>query len=96
MQAMCETVKIGIIGGDARQAALAKRLAEYGHEVAVFGLPNEFDIGRAVRCRDWRDSVRGADAVILPLPASLDGFNVNCQYGNENDKLKINTLLNFT
>lgn len=92
---MEKDIKLALLGGDARQGYLAAALASRGYECAVWGLGGEMGIGRAVRCRDWRDAVRGADAVILPLPASSDGLNINCPYGNEEDKLKIVTLLNF-
>lgn len=88
-------IKLALLGGDARQGYLAAALSARGYECAVWGLGREMGIGGAVRCRDWRDAVRGADAVILPLPASSDGLNINCPYGNEDDKLKIVTLLNF-
>ena len=88
-------IKLALLGGDARQGYLAAALAARGYECAVWGLGREMGIGGAIRCRDWRDAVRGANAVILPLPASLDGLNINCQFGNEDDKLKIVTLLNF-
>ena len=92
---MERNIKLALLGGDARQGYLAAVLAERGYECAVWGLCGKMGIGDSVRCRDWRDSVRGADAVILPLPASSDGLNINCPYCNEEDKLKLITLLNF-
>lgn len=77
MPCMAEAVKIGILGGDMRQIALAKRLSEMGFETAVWGLPVEADLGEAVRCGDWQNAVTGSRAVILPLPASPDGVRVN-------------------
>ncbi len=88
-------IKLALLGGDARQGYLAAALAARGYECAVWGLGRQMGVGGAIRCRDWRDAVRGANAVILPLPASLDGLNINCLFGNEDDKLKIVTLLNF-
>ena len=88
-------IKLALLGGDARQGYLAAALAARGYECAVWGLGKEMEIGDAVRCRDWMDAVRGADAVVLPLPASADGLNVNCPYGNEEDKLKIIKLLSL-
>ena len=52
MLCMVETVKIGILGGDMRQTALARRLSEMGFETATWGLPAESDLGGAVRCGD--------------------------------------------
>ena len=88
-------IKLALLGGDARQGYLAATLAARGYECAVWGLGEKMKIGNAVRCRSWSDAIRGADAVILPLPASSDGLHINCPYGNEEDKLKIVNLLNL-
>lgn len=70
------TVKIAVIGGDRRQAVLAGLLAKDGYECASYGLDGA-DIGDATRCADLDGAVRGASAVVLPLPASRDGKTVN-------------------
>lgn len=69
---MLNNVKIGIIGGDARQSMIGKRLSEYGYEVAVWGV-KDFSSGEAVRCVDWKSAVEKSRAVILPFPAFPDG-----------------------
>ena len=73
---MYVNVKIGILGGDSRQAALARRLSMFGVETAVWGLPTDMDIGDAVRAVRWEDAIEGSKAVILPLPVSKDGENL--------------------
>ena len=88
-------IKLALLGGDERQSYLSRALAERGYECAVWGLGKETNIGNAVRCRDWLDAVKGADAVVLPLPASADGLYINCSLGDDDDKLKIITLINF-
>ena len=77
MLCMNENIKIGILGGDMRQTALARRLSAMGFETAAWGLPPDGDLGGSVRCGDWRGAVAGSRAVILPLPASVDGVRVN-------------------
>ncbi len=74
---MYENVKIGIMGGDLRQASIARRLSSLGFEIAVWGVPCDADIGAASRAADWRGAVNKSNAVILPLPASFDGANLN-------------------
>lgn len=93
---MNKNIKLALLGGDARQGYLASSLSARGYECAVWGLGERMGIGEAVRCRNWHDAVRGAGAIVLPLPASSDGLNINCPYGNEDDKLKITTLLNYS
>ena len=75
---MYDNIKIGILGGDMRQAALAKRLSSLGFEVAVWGLGKGCSIGESVRCAQLYDAIRGADALVLPLPVSRDGVTLNC------------------
>lgn len=75
---MYKNIKIGIPGGDMRQAALAKRLSSLGFEVAVWGIGKNCDIGEAVRCTSLCDVIRSADALVLPLPVSRDGVTLNC------------------
>lgn len=75
---MYENIKIGILGGDMRQAALARRLSSIGFEVAVWGLGKACNIGDSVRCTDIADAIRGSDALVLPLPISRDGVTLNC------------------
>ncbi len=75
---MNENIKIGVLGGDLRQAWLCSMIAEAGFETAVWGLRSAADkMGGAVKCAKAEDCVRYADAVILPLPISRDGVHLN-------------------
>ncbi len=85
-------IKLALLGGDARQSCLAAMLAEKGFECAAWGM-GKSNIGKAVRCRDYKCALRSASAIILPLPASSDGSTVNCPLGDPDDKLKLNYLL---
>ncbi len=77
---MYANIKIGILGGDMRQTALARRLSNMGFEIATWGLPRDADIGQAVRCSDWQSAVEQCKAVILPLPASVDGVRIHAPF----------------
>lgn len=70
---MRERLNFWVIGGDPRQATLARALSEDGHTVHTYAL--ERGVERAL----WADSLSGvgmADCVVLPLPAA-DGENLN-------------------
>lgn len=67
--------KIAVLGGDARQAALAAMLADAGYEAAAWAVKG--DIGKAVRCAKWRSAVASADAIILPIVAEDDSGRLN-------------------
>ncbi len=71
--------KICLLGGDTRQASLARYLARYGYETAVWGVPFSGETAdfKGVRCNDPASAVTGSRAVILPLPASTDGVRVH-------------------
>ena len=90
---MYETLKIGIIGGDMRQISLARRLANEGFECAVWGLPKDADIGKAVRCSDASGAVKNSRVILLPLPVSRDGININMPC-SEYGKLPVLPLVN--
>ena len=76
---MAENRKICVLGGDGRQSAVAARLGRI-YECAAWGIGNVPPC--AVRCAGWRDAVRGADAVILPLPVTRgDGKLIGCDVG---------------
>ncbi len=93
MLCIIENIKIGILGGDMRQTALARRLSNMGFETAAWGLPSDGDLGGSVRCGDWRGAVAGSRAVILPLPASVDGVRVNASL-TSGYELRMSHLMN--
>ena len=79
--------KICLLGGDTRQAALARYLAQKGYETAVWSVPlpphgtsedNVLPPFSGVRCSDPASAVAGSRAVILPLPATTDGVRLHC------------------
>ena len=85
--------KIGILGGDMRQAALARRLSAHGFEVAVWGLPKGADVGGAVRCMDWKSTVAKSRVCILPLPVSKDGVRLYSA-GKDTAELRLTDVAN--
>jgi len=95
---MYNSIKIGLLGGDLRQIALAKKLASLGFETAVWGLGAcvpESEIGSAVRCVDFTGAVRDSSAVVLPLPASIDGVRLNCPLANDKSELRLMQIMDI-
>lgn len=87
-------MNLAILGGDQRQVFMARRLAESGHSVFVWGLGAcDAEIGAAKVCACWEDAVNASNAVILPLPASSDGVRVHCPLQCEDVFLRIPALL---
>lgn len=72
---MKEKIKAAVLGGDDRQTYLAELLAARGWQVRVYG--TYADVTGVERCRDAVTAVRGADAVIFPMPAVKGGIYLN-------------------
>lgn len=91
--------KIGILGGDMRQIRLASLFADEGYETAVWGFRKIMDdaqvkemLSKCVRCADWESTVRASDAVILPLPVSLDGVRLNCPFAGVDYDIRLTAI----
>lgn len=70
------TVSLAVLGGDRRQKAMIKALAERGFFVKTWDIPIQSE--RLIQtCTDWQDAIEDVSAVILPLPYSFDGVRVN-------------------
>ena len=85
--------KIAILGGDARQIALAEKMAELGFTVRCFGLPLRERTAKIVACDEWKAAVEGATTVILPLPASPDGRYLSLPLEKEKESPFLNDIL---
>lgn len=70
---MRHAMNFWVMGGDQRQAALAKLLEEDGHTVHTFGLEGAEGL---VSEASAEEAVR-ADCVVLPLPAAGEGGRLN-------------------
>ena len=66
-----------LIGGDARQAAIAVHLRDMGFTVRTFGCGTDLPEGITC-CRTPREAASGAIGILLPLPATRDGETVFC------------------
>ncbi len=71
MQPDLNGVTVAVLGGDAREAILAERLAALGATVKVVALPVN-ERGKIILCQNPADGLEGVDAVILPVPGIND------------------------
>ncbi len=69
--------KIGIIGGDRRMLATAARFAELGYDVSVWGIDNAVATRGVELCGGLCEVTVGSDAIILPIPVTVDGSHLN-------------------
>ncbi len=85
---MLRDLKIAFIGGDLRQIYCAKKMAEKGFEVALYGFDCcKCDIGMCTRCIQLTDVIEKADVIMLPLPASNDSVIINTPLSEKTVKL---------
>ncbi len=70
--------KIAFIGGDKRMFCCAEALSERGLECALYGFDRISDRASSTRTPSIRDCLLNAQALVLPVPLTRDGINVNC------------------
>ena len=77
-----KNIKIAFLGGDMRSAIAAMKLADKINIFAwrVPGIEGEASV---FCCSEITEAVSDAYAVVLPLPASLDGISLNCKVEGE-------------
>ena len=86
--------KIAVLGGDMRQFVAASLLYQKNWDVAVWGLElSDNKKGQIKCCENYKDAVCEATGVVLPLPASVDGFLLNCPFCGGQEKLKLSEIL---
>ncbi len=66
---------IAVLGGDERQSRVADFFAKSGRKVRVYGITEE--LYGTESCKSASDAVKGAGAVIFPLPAVKNGSYLN-------------------
>ncbi|MCI1964761.1 MAG: dipicolinate synthase [Oscillospiraceae bacterium] len=72
----------GVLGGDARQIAMAESIASDGYAVTAFGFDNVDFLGK-IKKADLKDTVKSCENIILPLPVTRDGVHLKMDYSNE-------------
>lgn len=85
---------VAILGGDARQTAVAYMLASNGYSLHLWGIANwrcEIEDDVTVY-EDWQRCVQGVDAVILPLPITFDGIRLNASAVVEEKRPRLDLL----
>jgi dipicolinate synthase subunit A len=74
---MNKTLKIAFLGGDRRQHIAAVKLAGGRYGIYTFGVEGENESGILTASDTLDEAITGARAVILPLPVSSDGVELN-------------------
>lgn len=89
---MSKKYTFSILGGDRRQTVVAEHLLSLGHEVRIYGIPDSSVTG-AEACFGLKKAVEGSDIVLLPLPASRDGKNLNVGTMRDSNDITLNEIV---
>lgn len=81
---MKRALNFWVIGGDLRQAALARQLAEDGHTVHTFALEQV----EGLICEKELIEISRADCVVLPLPAVGESGRLNAPLSGEQHSIE--------
>ena len=68
---------ISVIGGDLRQLTLYRELA------GEFACASLYGFEKLTECADDFNALKNADVIVLPMPVTTDGVNVNAVYTDE-------------
>lgn len=87
--------KFAVLGGDMRQYAVAKSISTNKNiSIYVCALCRECaDDTEISECKDVREALSGADAVVLPLPVSTDGVTLNSPGYLENQRITLDSII---
>ncbi|MDF2685440.1 MAG: shikimate/quinate 5-dehydrogenase [Clostridia bacterium] len=70
-----------VLGGDLRQVQVAYGLAKSGYKVKLFGFETYAEEFNGIEaCSDLNQTMQNISCIILPLPYSVDGINLNAPY----------------
>ncbi|MBQ7714749.1 MAG: hypothetical protein IJT70_02645 [Clostridia bacterium] len=79
-------MKVLLFGGDARQVSAAEYLGKRGIDVSIYAISGDV-LDKYGGAKYRSGSYKGYDAIIFPLPFSVDGIYINCPYSK--DKYRI-------
>ena len=88
-------IKIAFLGGDMRAAIAAERLAKELGSVYAWGVPVGEDNSGVIYCDSIADALADAAAVVLPLPASTDGYTLNMSGSSEGKIMPLSAIVDL-
>ena len=87
---MDSNIKISMLGGDLRQLAVIDTLAERYDDIKVWGLSTALPRAEGVTgAQSLQDATDGADVIVLPLPASVDGVTLNAPLAEVGERVRL-------
>ncbi len=71
-----------ILGGDERQLYMAECFFNNGFDTEIFGF-SEKEGGKVRKSEGLTDAIDKADIIVVPMPVSRDGVNLNAPFNSE-------------
>ena len=91
---MTNRSKVTLLGGDMRQVFAIKELLLYGFDIHFWGIDKAFCSVADICPEDsWESAISDCRALILPLPASIDGVRINCPLTSDSCGVKLSKVL---
>lgn len=76
-------LKVALLGGDMRLRFAAKHLAQNGYRIITWNVPDIQADDKILISEYIYDAMEDADAIVLPLPCTVDGRTLNCATGGD-------------
>ena len=90
---MDSNIKISMLGGDLRQLAVIDALAERYDDIKVWGLSTARPRAEGVtEAQSLQAATDGADVIVLPLPASVDGVTLNAPLAEVGERVRLSRI----
>lgn len=90
---MKNKTNIAVLGGDLRQYIAARELAARGFFVKVFGMERAEWEHTLTLSESLDGAMEGADAVVIPLPATVDGVLLSCPLAASETKVRLSEVI---
>ncbi len=93
---MIDRATLAVLGGDMRQYAAASEMCKRNINIYTYGLCTQSAEHECIQSVDsMQDAVKGAKAVILPLPASTDEKTLNCPAIKSSDRVALAEIIDL-
>ncbi len=88
---MKSNMKISMLGGDLRQLAVAQKLAERYDDIRIWGIRGaQGEVTSGISAvQGIAEATEGADVILLPLPASIDGVVLNAPLADSPERVRL-------
>lgn len=93
---MSDKYRFAILGGDRRQAVIARKLRALDHTVRVYGISAFVEeMTGAEICSSAQRAIKDSDVILLPLPTSRDGKTLNLCESEKDGPVELDNIVSL-